>query len=391
MKRYWKISLLSIAMVIVLGTFYLQSGLAAKDNVKIEFKKISGDEAELNDLVLFGDYRIGDMTQSFRQVSTKETLILNNRSFLEEVLNNNYLPVFEKLIDEHRSFMRGKDIYGNSFFENENLLAYAGMKRDFNYSSIDYTLDVDILDKKTNDTNSFQYKVPNANEYGWYDVEDVQIFDGILSVIVRSSLTTGGEEASLYTFDMETQKLVNNEKIVSTSTVENGWSGLILNDNQSSIQPEEYILIEIESESYENEQSFPSGVKETFVYNKETNVLKEVKMPEELADAIYSSTIKDGRLYFSNVTEKGFEVHQYDIEKEQWEAVEKFDKPDMKNGYETTYTTLMNGKLYSTYLTDSGHILFIGDVTTGETLYEGKIIVDHPDYTKESLYIHYIE
>jgi len=120
-------------------------------------------------------------------------------------------------------------------------------------------------------------------------------------------------------------------------------------------------------------------------------VLKEVKMPEELADAIYSSTIKDGRLYFSNVTEKGFEVHQYDIEKEQWEAVEKFDKPDMKNGYETTYTTLMNGKLYSTYLTDSGHILFIGDVTTGETLYEGKIIVDHPDYTKESLYIHYIE
>jgi len=51
----------------------------------------------------------------------------------------------------------------------------------------------------------------------------------------------------------------------------------------------------------------------------------------------------------------------------------------------------MNGKFYITYLSNDGHSLFIGDMETGETLYEGKLKVDSANYSEDSLNIHDIE
>ena len=42
--------------VMVIGTFYIQSSLATNEHIKIEFEKVSGNEDEVKNLMLYGDY-----------------------------------------------------------------------------------------------------------------------------------------------------------------------------------------------------------------------------------------------------------------------------------------------------------------------------------------------
>ncbi len=56
MKRYWKIILICFVTLMVIGTFYIQSSFATNDHLKIEFEKVNGNEGEVKNLMLYGDY-----------------------------------------------------------------------------------------------------------------------------------------------------------------------------------------------------------------------------------------------------------------------------------------------------------------------------------------------
>ena len=40
MKRYWKLMILSLITIIVIGTFYISAGTAEKTDLIIEFEKV---------------------------------------------------------------------------------------------------------------------------------------------------------------------------------------------------------------------------------------------------------------------------------------------------------------------------------------------------------------
>ena len=58
MKRYWKIISICFVTLIVIGTFYIQSSFATNEHVKIEFEKVNGNEDEVKNLMLYGDYLV---------------------------------------------------------------------------------------------------------------------------------------------------------------------------------------------------------------------------------------------------------------------------------------------------------------------------------------------
>ncbi|TKC19033.1 hypothetical protein [Robertmurraya kyonggiensis] len=394
MKRYWKILLLSIITLVVIGSFYIQASLAAKNTVQLKLEKRSGNEEELKGLSIHGDYGSGNLTQSFVHEADGETRILSGLSLIEEFTTSYTVPVIDKLIEEHRSFMRGKDLSPNYFFENESLVVYAGVKRDYKYNSIDFSFDIDVLDKKSNEVKSIPLDLSDTETYGWYDVIDVGVVDGQLKLITRSSLVIGGEEVNVYTFDIEKEKLLGTEKLISTITKDNSWTELSIISNSSSIEQEKYILFTTEIlKDIEKDGNYVQEATghEVQVYNIETNQLKKIDVRDELFNSIYWSTIVDSKLYISTPMEKGIEVIQYDIETDKWGEKSIIDLPKYKNGYESIYTTLMNGKIYASYLTDDGHELYIGDLRTGKSLYEGKIKVSNNPNKTEALYIHYIE
>ena len=78
MKRYWKIISICFVTLIVIGTFYIQSSFATSEHLKIEFEKVNGNEDELKNIMLYGDYS-GDRHYQYQlykplQITSEETI-----------------------------------------------------------------------------------------------------------------------------------------------------------------------------------------------------------------------------------------------------------------------------------------------------------------------------
>lgn len=402
MKRYWKIISLSIITVIVIGTFYLQSSLAANENAKVEFEKISGNENEVKNLTLHADYVIGNMHQSLK-ITTEETINLSNQSMLQELIKNNSVSILEKLIEQNRGFMRGKELMPNNFYEDEDLLVYASIKVEDFYEqpTRDFTFDIEALNKKSEETTTIQLDMPNKENYNWMNLFDVQVIDGKLKVISIGGRTDGGSDLNVYTIDIDEQKLVNDEIIHSSPTVENGWSDIRIFNDFYYIQPQKNLLIKIEA--FEDENVHGEGemdgepnlvANKVIVYDIENNQSKKIVVPDEILGSIGdSSAIFNSTIFIPSQSANGLEVNQYDIENDKWGKKLTFDLPHTEDSEDAPYIKLMNGKIYIIHSTNDGHSIFIGDLKTGESIYEGKLNVknqreDQKDYL---LYIHEIE
>lgn len=394
MKRYWKIISLCIVMVIVIGSFYIQSSLATQEKVKIEFEKVSGNEDEVKNLILQANYAVGNLHQSL-QVSVKETINLNNQSPLQKLTQINASPVIKELVENYRSFMRGKDLSANNFYEDENLLVYASIMESYRNPSFD----IEVLNKKSEETTPIQLELPPNDNYGWLDVVEVQAIGGKLKVFARGFRTDGGVDLNVYTFDIDEQELVNNELLLSELTVENGWSHLSIINDFYSTKPEKYLLIKMNV--YKNVEEFnvqnngrPEIVShEVIVYNIEQNQSQKLNIPDEMLDSLDSSTISDSTIFIPSQLESGYEVSQYDIETEKWGNKIAFDLPDTKNGHNSPFMKLMNGKIYLIHSTGNDYSILISDLTTGESLYEGKLKVKNTDGDQkhDRLYIYDME
>lgn len=85
MKKYWKIIVVLIITVITVGTYYIRSSFASRTVPEFEVKKISGDEKELQDLVIHGDYNVNDIHYSFKILNGK-TMNVNYDSIISEIV-----------------------------------------------------------------------------------------------------------------------------------------------------------------------------------------------------------------------------------------------------------------------------------------------------------------
>ncbi|MEK3889827.1 hypothetical protein [Bacillus sp. FSL K6-3431] len=403
MKRYWKIITLCIITVIGIGIFYIQSSLAGNDDIQIEFERVSGNEDEVENLSLYASYEFDYMYQTL-QISSKGTFNLENQSPLQQLIREKTVPVFKELIEKHRSFMRSKELLPSYFYEDESLLVYANISRDVFYESRrNSSFDIEVLNKKSGETTSIQLDKPKDKNNSWTDVVEVQVIDGKLKVFTREQVA---DEVGLYvyTFDIEGQKLIDNELIVSKPTVENGWSDVRIINHFYSIQPEKYLLIKLdayedrdmqgEGEVAEHSDAGPDVVtNEVSIYNLEDNQLEIFITPDDLSGDIDSSAIYDSTIFIPSQSASGLEVNQYDIEKRKWGKKLTFDLLPAKSGEDTPFVQLMNGKVYIIRSIKNGHSLFIGDLKTGESLYEGKLKVKNPGPEQKDyrLYINEIE
>lgn len=383
MKRYWKTITLCLVSIIVIGTFYIQTSIA-EENTKIEFEKISGNQDEVNKLSLYATNGVGNRLQSL-QISSKGTTSFENRGLIQEFSMNNNGPL-NHLVRDHKSFMRGKDLLGNNLYEDENLLVYASVKRE-NAFELDYTLDIkldiEVLNKKSDKTVSTELHIPRKEHYDWMDIVDVQVFDDELKVFARGFRTQGGNDLRVYSFTLDGLKAVDNENIVSSPIVKTGWADVRIINQFYSTKPEKYLVIKIDSfgdQQVEGEvvQTEPksAGTNEVIVYNMEKNLTKKVTIPEDLS--LGAATIVDSTIFIASPSDNGLEVSQYDIQKEEWGNKLSFDFLDTKAGEDDSYLQLMEGKVYQFGSNENGPSIFIGNLITGETLYEGKIKVINP-------------
>ena len=383
MKRYWKLMILSIITVIVIGTFYISAGSAEKTDLIIEFEVVNGNEEELKDLTFYGEYLVGNMYQPL-QFTTEETINRNDISFIEQLSPEYNAPIFKKLIKNHKRFMRGKELSPSYYYEDENVLVYASFKGDFDPSpNRDVDFDIEVLDKKTEETTSFKADVPFLEKYIWLNIDDVQVVHDELKLVVQGhGMKDGTDDFRVYTFDMKEQLLVGNELIATADLKENARTDIrVMNELYSTIQPQKFYVIhkdtyEIQdgnAVTYEDEPKVIAN--EVLVYNVENNETKQLEIPNEMAQSIYRASILQSSMYTFTQSDNTIEVNHYDFEKEEWAEKQIFHSEQAKTSDNEPFVQLMNGKIYIISSTNNGYTLLIGDLNTGESLYEGKLQV----------------
>jgi len=379
----------------VIGTFYIQSSLATSNHGKIDFEKVSGNEDELQNIMLYGNF-LPDHSNLYQrlQITNEETIDSTNLSFSQKISRLGVPYYLDELVKKHKNFMRSKELTPNQFFEDENLVAYAHIRNPYDLPKKDLTFEIEVLTKQSEEITAFQVDVPQKENYGRMQVVDVQVIDHELKVIVRGERTV----LRVYTFDMNKQKLVNDDTIASIPPVENRWSDLsIINDTYYSIQRQKYLLIKIEA--FDNESRYSDGkpnlvVNEFIVYDIENNQSKKIVRPNDIVGSMDdSSAISNSIILIPSRTANGVEVSRFDIESEKWGETLSFDLSDMKDAEAGAYSKIMNGKIYTFYTTNHGHTIVIGDLQTGKSLYEGKLKVTNQGAEQKDyrLYIYQIE
>lgn len=378
MKKYLKSIILLVVTVVAIGSYYINNALASKINLEIEFETLKGKESEIKNITIYGDYYNGD---EFLPVTLYEGRLKenNNVSIIDKLKQEDLPPQIKKYIDKYRTFMRGKSFSLYQIYEDEYVLAYANI--DWGFTQKDSTFDISVLNKENDKITSFQSKIPNKEKYSFIYVEDLQMVNGQLKVIAMARLNDFHYEVHVYTFDIGEKQLVQDEIIYSTqnSKGDSSQSSLsIIYDYSTGKQT--YYLISYTSESYDKEEDQQKKVEDIILYNIETNEKEPLSLDFENAHTLSGSI-----LTFVNYQEKYIEVTSYSVVEHKVVNTFKFPLPNKEDEFPVS-TYIANGKLYIVQQTSSViNKIWVLDVETGETIYEGNIKLKHKSKDKNKI------
>ncbi len=373
MKKYWKTILISLIIVTTIGSYYIQQVMAKDLSFKIE--TTSGNKGEIDNLIIHATYQSGDIYRSLD--ISKDGSTNQSESFIRELKERYYPVMFQKYIQEHRKFMRGKEANPGQYFEDEDRLIYTTFSNKEGQGG-PFTLQIDILDKKINESSSFKINMPDQVRYDWINEIDVYVVNGKIKILATSYLNNE-EELHLYTVD-EYKKELEQDSIIAKieSDGVNSASIDIFNDYEK-IQNEDYFLYMVEKYKYIEDDEREIISSQMYLYNNRNNEVKEWTIPDELKPYRKLMILQGTDIFIPVRSTNGLVLNRYNIEKNQWEEPISFKYPSIANAKEKPSIQITDGKLYLVDRVSDGHLFLIGDLRTGESLYEGKIISENKE------------
>lgn len=414
MKRYWKLIILTAAVILILGLFYTKTGTANDNGPSFTIKKIQGNEEEISNILLDANYHQSRTAGSGHslQISAEGTKYFNEQSIAEQLFGFGWDRQIERWQKEYRGYMRGKWPSLSSFFENGKFLAYADVNYNFTGpigSSRDFTFDIDILHKETGGRVKRETEVPNRNQYYSMSVENVQVTDNVLKVFTSNQVEHQGNheiEIHVYTFDIQTGELLDDKIIIEEkeSLDANQWAEIMILNKHEHIGEEEYVLAKVLNVEHvqdaENSGDYVEQVQQLYFvsYNVETGEIKQFEIPEikPFAAAGISpipdqALISGSTVYFAIFTTDGIDVYSYSLETNSLQGSQKVpleksfsDSPVIKVAHERIYIVEWINKR------DTDKSIIVADVESGEIVYSGRIELQEPEaHSGEyELYIH---
>ncbi len=179
MKRYGKLSVIAVLVVLTIGIYYIQHIFAAETKPEFTISEKKGDQELIEDMTIEGYYYENNLfgTGTDVEITTEGTTYYSNQPYQNQrqgsVSANKKMAQLQK---EYRSFMRGKNHFLTNFFEDESILAYAEITTN-NFSSVteESEFKIEVLNKKTEEVLSYSVDFPKTTEYVSIYVEDVQV------------------------------------------------------------------------------------------------------------------------------------------------------------------------------------------------------------------------
>ncbi|WP_026695245.1 hypothetical protein [Peribacillus kribbensis] len=284
MKKYWRPGVLLVLILLTIGTYYVQAANSTSKLPQYYIKKISGNENEIKDLVINGFYSANQRLE----VSKNGTDYGNDRSLVEQIMGAGYFDsTIKELQQKYRNFMRGKRME-DSLYEDDRLLAYAGVKdqHDENSGGRVYTFNIDVLNKKSENKITFESQLKDSHRYYMVSVQDVQYIDRELKVLTSNYMNgnSSDEEFHVYTFDIPAKKLIGDQTLFSNekAPADMKLHHQIVN-SENHIKPNKYIVFK-NYLTKKTEEDIPSGKSSFSFYDYMDDSTGELNIPKDVLE-----------------------------------------------------------------------------------------------------------
>ncbi|WP_075981159.1 hypothetical protein [Bacillus massilinigeriensis] len=384
MKKYINLLLLLAIIVGSIGTFYINSAIAASKLPKYNFQTLQGDAKEIERISLSGFYENGSAHDGFT-ISEKVTSYMSNSSIADLLEGSNHIAI-QNLQKKYHSFMRGKRNIA-SLFEDEKTLVYANVKNKTGApGSNSFVVDIDILNKKKKNRESFKVEVPNQKDFLYLDVKDVQLIDDELRLETLNF--SGSKEAvHVYSIDLPSKSVVGDEviyeKSTSNSLTQTNYVRVLETELTKANKYAIYYLIKSKELPQNDGMDGVSVVEELgnelLIFDVEKNELEKINLPK----AMQGLNINTTNIYYDNENiytlvnnEKGYHVEVYNYHNQK--LVNKYDVPLNMELLETPAISIHSDRIYiaASYLKDkdrkqSPSNIVVLNLLDGKVIYKG--------------------
>ncbi|MGE6717274.1 hypothetical protein ACQKGD_07815 [Peribacillus frigoritolerans] len=401
MKRYLCSIIIGMVVILSIGTYYVKVASSASSLPKYTFKTLEGSDKELDPVIINATLQNGSTFYEPLTFESNTTTYESEKSYLENLTGRQFYQI-ERLVKEHRSFMRGKDSI-SSLYEDDDFLAYAWVNSDItNNGKMEAKFDIGLLEKKDEEETSFQIELPNQERIMNVDVRDVQLVHSKLQVLTMNDVNSNNEkqtkEVHLYTIDVANKKVLSDKTLVSETFTDPNQVDFQMPIDLAPSQPNNIVFISL-IKGVNHEDGFKEKLKESKLlsYNYETEKLETVKK-ESLSLDMARSGYADGKnLYAVEMKSGKYRIKTFDLSSQ---TLTNDTELDIAANKEELYTAafkngrvyfLLNGMNQEGLLTYKPAKLLIADLKTGKTLYKGETVINKKNSKSFDLFINDLE
>lgn len=378
MSKYAK--LIGITLFTIISfCIYGIAKTSAETTTNLKIETTEGDDTYADSFNLSG-YIYGEsntLLPTFHY--TDGAFELKDESSFFEILDASIYLTADQLMEEHKSFMRGKSPYAQFKVEDEKVVYAASDTDQYWQETSTNQLNVSLLDKANDEISDYTFSLPEDSS--GTSLESVRNFYVQYPMVYFTLLTAESNNSSLYKIysadlSKETPELQLVREIDSKlSTLDSLYSSLSESANNHYLG-----LAEINYNEYE------MSVDSFTIYDYETDTLLETQSLEGIEQP---NLLSDGEnLYITSPSENGLTVYQVDTSAEPAALSPIFELPASENG-PILPAFISNNLLYSyEEHYDSvalNYSIQINDLNTGDLLYKGEILGEDSEPVDMSL------
>ncbi|HEY2494014.1 MAG TPA: hypothetical protein VGI33_14045 [Paenibacillus sp.] len=390
MRRYWFSILLSLFIIVGIGTYYVYGATDRLPEYKLS--TVEGDVNEGAKIQLEGSYVGGrgskvvsvtaDGSDYQRRHSIYRNSFADTRSWLNEQAD------IRQMIKDHRTFMRGKG-YVESFYKDEEWTIYAeAVVNSDDVANSKVVLNIEILNQNSGEVSHFELIVDEHISYS--HVEDVQLIDNQIHILTLTypegevDESDSKEQYHDYVVDMNSGALTNNETLAL---------GVKAKDdarlNYSSItsatfsEPSDYALLLVHEEEKSEETNQGRVLYNEYPYSYAYKTGKITALPDTLKTAGIAGVDENGsyRLKGSILSILSYKSDFIKMSRFNLDTG-KVDKDVISiTGQQLGADNIMRGivkedRLFILFHKNSIPMAAVVDVTNGDLLYKGEAVFD---------------
>lgn len=380
MTKYIKLTSLLLLIVVTLTGFGLYQAQASSPYPELKIVTSDGKPENVMPVHLFGFVSDANNYGNSSVVEFKngDSQYVRDLPFLKR-MDTNYTPHINDLIENHRSFMRGKSRRAEHYTETEGHIFYTGMESDVHWGNPSMgKLTIATLDKESEEEET--YSVSLGNDGTYYEIQAAYASYPKLNLVVSTNDSSDLPETIIYSFDVENPSGELTEVVNLSDEIE-GDDALYI--GQSYDKTQRFITIQSLRDTSASEYEYSVETSGYFAYDRETEEIIEIPLFEE--DTLLFTD--NDTLYVGKDLGEAIELYEMNGEDQDLTLIGTIamatstigdDEGGYYNGIFNQKMTIMDGMFYayeSQYTDNVSRPFFqVTEIETQETLFNGTIM-----------------